>query len=124
MSRIFVLGSGAWGTAIALALHRRGGHEVTLWAHSPEAAAEILDAGENVQFLPGFPIPCEITITGDCAAVSDAQMVVSVVPSGFLRCMACASTASHGAICRSLGRSGIRIFTALAAASSPARRSS
>lgn len=85
MSRIFVLGSGAWGTAIALALHRRGGHEVTLWAHSREAAAEIIDAGENVQFLPGFPIPREIAITGDCAAVSDSQMVVSVVPSEFLR---------------------------------------
>jgi glycerol-3-phosphate dehydrogenase (NAD(P)+) len=30
MSRIVVLGSGAWGTAIALSLHRRGGHHVTL----------------------------------------------------------------------------------------------
>ena len=29
-----ILGSGAWGTAIALSLHRRGGHQVTLWAHS------------------------------------------------------------------------------------------
>ena len=38
MSRIVVFGSGAWGTAIALSLHRRGGHQVTLWAHSPEAA--------------------------------------------------------------------------------------
>jgi glycerol-3-phosphate dehydrogenase (NAD(P)+) len=85
MSRIFVLGSGAWGTAIALALHRRGGHQVTLWAHSPEAAVQIIDAGENVQFLPGFPIPREIAITGECEAVSDAQIVVSVVPSEFLR---------------------------------------
>jgi glycerol-3-phosphate dehydrogenase (NAD(P)+) len=85
MSRIFVLGSGAWGTALALALHRRGGHQVTLWAHSDEAAVEIIDAGENVQFLPGFPLPREIAITGDCAAVTDAQIVVSVVPSEFLR---------------------------------------
>jgi glycerol-3-phosphate dehydrogenase (NAD(P)+) len=85
MSRIFVLGSGAWGTAIALALHRRGCHQVTLWAHSPEAAVQIIDAGENRQFLPGFPIPKEITITGDCAAVADAEIVVSVVPSEFLR---------------------------------------
>src|ERR1700744_2110725 len=85
MSRIFILGSGAWGTAIALSLHRRGGHEITLWAHSPEFAQDILSAGENTQFLPGFPIPNEIAITGDCAAVSDAEIVVSVIPSEFLR---------------------------------------
>jgi glycerol-3-phosphate dehydrogenase (NAD(P)+) len=85
MSRIFVLGSGAWGTALALSFHRRGGHQVTLWAHSPEAAEEIVAAGENTLFLPGFPIPAGIAVTGDCAAVADAQIVVSVVPSEFLR---------------------------------------
>ncbi|HEX4029576.1 MAG TPA: NAD(P)H-dependent glycerol-3-phosphate dehydrogenase [Terracidiphilus sp.] len=85
MSRIFVLGSGAWGTAIALALHRRGGHQVTLWAHSPEAAQQIASAGENLQFLPGFALPEEIAVTGDCAAATDAEIVVSVIPSEFLR---------------------------------------
>ncbi len=85
MSRILILGSGAWGTAIALSLHRRGGHQLTLWAHSPEFAQEILAARENTPFLPGFPIPAEIAITGDCAAISDAEIVVSVVPSEFLR---------------------------------------
>jgi glycerol-3-phosphate dehydrogenase (NAD(P)+) len=85
MSRIVVLGSGAWGTALALSLHRRGGHRVTLWAHSPEAAQEIADAGENTLFLPGFAIPPEIAITGDNAAVTGADIVVSVVPSEFLR---------------------------------------
>jgi len=85
MSRIIVLGSGAWGTAIALSLHRRGGHQLTLWAHSPEFAQEINDAGENTLFLPGFPIPAEITVTGDNAAVAEAEIVVSVVPSEFLR---------------------------------------
>jgi glycerol-3-phosphate dehydrogenase (NAD(P)+) len=85
MSRILILGSGAWGTAIALSLHRRGGHQLTLWAHSPEFAQEIIAARENIPFLPGFPIPSEIAITGDCAAVSAAEIVVSVVPSEFLR---------------------------------------
>jgi len=85
MSRIVVLGSGAWGTAIALSLHRRGEHQVTLWAHSPEAAQEILDAGENTLFLPGFPLPKEIAITGDEASVAEAEIIVSVVPSEFLR---------------------------------------
>jgi glycerol-3-phosphate dehydrogenase (NAD(P)+) len=85
MSRIAVLGSGAWGTAIALSLHRRGGHELTLWAHSDEIARQIVDEGENRLFLPGFPIPTEIRVTGDDAAVGEAEIVVSVVPSEFLR---------------------------------------
>ncbi|MGA3136142.1 MAG: NAD(P)H-dependent glycerol-3-phosphate dehydrogenase [Terracidiphilus sp.] len=85
MSRIVILGSGAWGTALALSLHRRGGHRITLWAHSPEFAQEIIGAGENTLFLPGFTIPGAIAITGSEAAVADAGIVVSVVPSEFLR---------------------------------------
>jgi glycerol-3-phosphate dehydrogenase (NAD(P)+) len=85
MSRIVVLGSGAWGTALALSLYRRGGHQVTLWAHSPEAAIEIAEPRENILFLPGFPIPPEIDLTGSEAAVADAEIVLSVVPSEFLR---------------------------------------
>jgi len=85
MSRILVLGSGAWGTAIALSLHRRGGHQVSLWAHSPELAAGIRSAGENRQFLPGFPLPADLVVTGTDEAVSEAEIVVSVIPSEFLR---------------------------------------
>ncbi|MGO4213402.1 2-dehydropantoate 2-reductase N-terminal domain-containing protein, partial [Terriglobus sp. YAF25] len=36
MSRITVLGAGAWGTALMLSLARRGGHELTLWAHTEQ----------------------------------------------------------------------------------------
>jgi glycerol-3-phosphate dehydrogenase (NAD(P)+) len=85
MSRIAILGSGAWGTAIALSLHRRSGHQITLWAHTQELAQQIIDAGENAQFLPGFPLPSAITVTSDCAAVTAADIVVSTIPSEFLR---------------------------------------
>jgi len=85
MSRIVILGSGAWGTALALSLHRRGGHQITLWAHSPDAAREIIEPCENILFLPGFPIPSKIIVTGDNSVVSDAEIIVSVVPSEFLR---------------------------------------
>jgi glycerol-3-phosphate dehydrogenase (NAD(P)+) len=85
MSRILVLGSGAWGTALALSLNRRSGHQVTLWAHSPEAALEIAEPRENILFLPGFSIPAEIAITGSEAAAAGAEIILSVVPSEFLR---------------------------------------
>jgi glycerol-3-phosphate dehydrogenase (NAD(P)+) len=85
MSRIVVLGSGAWGTALSLSLLRRGHHQVTLWAHSPEAAKAISEAGENKLFLPGFPLPATLAVSGDCAVVRAAEIVVSVIPSEFLR---------------------------------------
>jgi glycerol-3-phosphate dehydrogenase (NAD(P)+) len=85
MSRIVVLGAGAWGTSIALSLLRRGGHEVTLWSHSVEEAQQIADASENKLFLPGFALPAGLTVTADNAPVADAEIVVSVIPSEFLR---------------------------------------
>jgi len=85
MSRIAVLGSGAWGTAIALSLCRRGGHRVTLWAHANELAQQIDAARENTQFLPGFPLPADLEVTADYAPVTAADIVVSVIPSEFLR---------------------------------------
>ena len=85
MSRIAVLGSGAWGTAIALALHRRGGHQISLWSHSPQEAAQIQAAQENILFLPGFPLPAAINVTADVEPIAQADIVVSVIPSEFLR---------------------------------------
>ena len=85
MSRIVVLGSGAWGTAIALSLHRRGGHSVTLWSHSHEEAQQITSAGENALFLPGFPLPADLVVTGSEEAVCNAEILVAVIPSAFLR---------------------------------------
>jgi glycerol-3-phosphate dehydrogenase (NAD(P)+) len=82
--RIVVLGSGAWGTALALSLARNG-RSVTLWAHSPEMARQIVDAGENKQFLPGFPLPEGITVTGNDEAIAHADIILSVIPSEFLR---------------------------------------
>jgi glycerol-3-phosphate dehydrogenase (NAD(P)+) len=86
MSRIAVLGSGAWGTAIALSLAAKGDHEVTLWAHRAEAAEALRRDRENRHFLPGFPFPASIRVEADDAlAVAGAEIVVLVLPSEFLR---------------------------------------
>jgi glycerol-3-phosphate dehydrogenase (NAD(P)+) len=85
MSRILVLGNGAWGTAIALSLERRGGHRVALWSHSLDEAEKIAAAKENVLFLPGFPLPPGVEITAREEAVANAEIIVSVIPSQFLR---------------------------------------
>ncbi len=85
MSRIAVLGSGAWGTAIALALDRRGGHHITLWSHAKDEAAVIAAARENTLFLPGFPLSDSIAVTADPDPIAQADILVSVIPSEFLR---------------------------------------
>ena len=86
MSRITILGAGAWGTALAISLARRGGHQVTLWAHSPAHADQLTDTGENVSYLPGFTIPADVHITSDLpASIFETNIIVSVTPSQFLR---------------------------------------
>lgn len=85
MSRITILGSGAWGTAIALSLHRRGGHAVTLWSYSDAGAKDIASSRENKRFLPGFPIPPDIAVTSDIPSLAGAEILVAVIPSEFLR---------------------------------------
>jgi glycerol-3-phosphate dehydrogenase (NAD(P)+) len=86
MSRIAILGAGAWGTALALHLANRGGHEVVLWTRSPAAAAAMRERRENATYLPGFPLPRPLEIaSGPEAAVGSAEIVVAVVPSEHLR---------------------------------------
>lgn len=82
--RIAVLGSGSWGTAIALSLARNG-RSVTLWSHSRESASQIATARENRKYLPGFKLPASISITADDTALANADILVSVIPSEFLR---------------------------------------
>ncbi|HEX3435241.1 MAG TPA: NAD(P)H-dependent glycerol-3-phosphate dehydrogenase [Pseudacidobacterium sp.] len=86
MSRIAVMGSGAWGTAIALSLANCGEHEITLWSHAPEVSAAIRERCGNTIFLPGFPIPKTIRATSSIQeALRDAEIVVSVMPSHHVR---------------------------------------
>ena len=86
MSRITVLGAGAWGTALALSLARRGGHALCLWAHSPAHAQELSDNGKNARYLPGFTLPIDIHVTANLqSAVRNAEVILCVTPSQSLR---------------------------------------
>ncbi len=86
MSRIAVLGAGAWGTALALSLARRGGHQLTLWAHSPAHAQELSAAGTNARYLPGFSLPADSRISADLtSAIAGAEVLLCVTPSQALR---------------------------------------
>jgi glycerol-3-phosphate dehydrogenase (NAD(P)+) len=86
MSRIAILGAGAWGTALAISLARRGGHSLVLWAHSAPLADHLIEFGENLPYLPGYTLPMDIHITSDLpAAIFEADILLCVTPSQFLR---------------------------------------
>ena len=86
MSRIAVIGAGSWGTAIAIVLARRGGHSITLWSHTESVAASIATTRENKSYLPGIQVPESILVTSNLeAALNQAKILVTVVPSEHLR---------------------------------------
>ena len=82
--RVAVLGGGAWGTALALAM-LRAGHSVGLWARDA-GMVDAIRRGENPRYLPGIAIDAGIDATEDmAAALSGADCVLAVTPAQSLR---------------------------------------
>lgn len=85
MSRIAVLGAGAWGTALALSLARQKKHELTLWAHTPAHADAMIATRENTQFLPGYALPEDLRISRDLLQTAEEHdILLCVTPSEFV----------------------------------------
>lgn len=83
--RIAVLGTGSWGTALALLLSHRA-TTVTLWDRDADLLGRIRSDGENARYLPGHSFPRNVTMADTVAdAVSGAEAVVLAVPSGGVR---------------------------------------
>jgi glycerol-3-phosphate dehydrogenase (NAD(P)+) len=82
---IAIIGGGAWGTALAVNLGRRG-VPVRLWMHEDDLVRRMLTRRDNPVFLPGVEIPESVQPTHDLgAAVTDASLVVFAVPTPFAR---------------------------------------
>lgn len=78
--KVMVLGSGGWGTALAVLLHHNR-HEVLLWTFFQEEAERLLRERTNEKLLPGVMIPAEIPITSDLSHAAEAELIVLAVPS-------------------------------------------
>ena len=78
-----VIGSGGWGTALAMVLCDNG-HEVTLWSHDPEKAEKMTQTRRN-PLLPDVELPEALKISGDISCVAGAELVVSASPSYAVR---------------------------------------
>ena len=78
-----VLGSGGWGTALAMVLADNG-HDVTLWSYLEEESRTLQETREN-PLLPGVKLPDSIRYTWDLSCVRGCQVVVMATPSSGVR---------------------------------------
>ncbi len=96
---VAVVGAGAFGTALAIALAQDGA-PVKLWARDAAAVADLSRHRENRKRLPGAALPPSTAVTEDAADALDAETVLLAIPmqalAGFL--------SHHGA---SLGRQSL-----------------
>ena len=74
-----VVGSGAWGTALAIALCKNG-HDVTMWTYEKELIPQMYETHRNPR-LPAAVLPDNLTISGDYACVKGCKLVVMASPS-------------------------------------------
>lgn len=87
MKKIAVLGSGSWGTALAIMLVRYG-HQVTIWARRKDAVEQMRATRENKQYLPNIVLPEALQFTDSLEDVmQEAEIILSAVPSKAVRGM-------------------------------------
>jgi glycerol-3-phosphate dehydrogenase (NAD(P)+) len=88
MSKIAIIGAGAWGTALSIVLGRQNRHDVRLWAYEEEVRKTIAATGKNEFFLPQHRIPECVAVTDNLADASkDAAFVVGAMPSQYARAL-------------------------------------
>lgn len=84
---IGILGAGAFGTGIAIAL-ASGGGRVTLWGRDGAQVAAMEAARENARHLPGGRFPESLRVTADLAGAARAPVLLLAVPTQALRGLA------------------------------------
>ena len=81
--KVTVLGSGGWGTALALLLVENG-NDVTLWSYSEEESRVLREKREN-PMLEGVKLPEELKFSTDMACVKGCGAIVMATPSFAVR---------------------------------------
>jgi glycerol-3-phosphate dehydrogenase (NAD(P)+) len=84
---IAVAGAGAWGTALANVMARKG-RQVLLWARDPEQVARIRHSRSNEKYLPGVTLHTNVSPTASLHDLIAARVVLAAVPAQNLRSLA------------------------------------
>ena len=84
MKNISIIGSGSWGSALAIHLAKLG-NNVKMWSFSEEEA-ELINNQKKCKFLPEATMPQNIICTTDFkTAIEETEMLLIVTPSKFVR---------------------------------------
>ncbi len=79
--KIAVIGSGSWGTAMAVLLANKG-NDVYIWSWQQEETDRLNRDRENKEFLPGINLPQNIVCSHSMAdCIKGADVIVTAVPS-------------------------------------------
>lgn len=78
--KIFIMGAGSWGTALAISLLNNG-HDITLYMRRKEQLEEIENTGYNNRYLKEVVIPKEIKLTNNAEDAKNKDIVVLAVSS-------------------------------------------
>jgi glycerol-3-phosphate dehydrogenase (NAD(P)+) len=85
MSRVTILGSGAWGTTLGQVLCDAN-HEVLMWGRNASVVDEITSEGSNHSFLPNVKLPETLRATNDISeAFEFGESIVLAIPAQSLR---------------------------------------
>ncbi len=84
MAKINIIGSGGWGTAVAIMLAKNG-HDVLLWSYLKEESENLKKYRENKPFLPGIVLPDNISFTSDISECGEADLIITATPSHAIR---------------------------------------
>ena len=85
MVKISVIGSGGWGIALAILLHKNG-HNLTIWSFDKKEAEELKKTRQNKTKLPNILLPEDVKVTDDLReAVDDKDILILAVPSKAIR---------------------------------------
>ena len=85
--KITVIGSGGWGTALAVMLAKKD-NDVILWSFEEKEYEHLRNDRENRAFLPGVLFPQNLKCTTELSAARNAEIVVMAVPSFAVRATA------------------------------------
>jgi glycerol-3-phosphate dehydrogenase (NAD(P)+) len=79
-----IVGAGSWGTALAW-LWGRDERQISLWGNNAGRVERMQKTRENSRYIPGLKLPDSVKVTHEFRDCGDADLVVLVTPSTFLR---------------------------------------
>jgi len=88
-----VVGAGAWGTALAIAV-TRAGRQASLWAFEPDLADAMASKRENAAYLPGVKLPDGVKISKELDEMSACNAIILATPAQHVREI-CIKLAAH-----------------------------